>query len=114
MVTTALLQRLADGTILANPMRLEQITRVLTSCLVVDGDLTPEVVRQTALELRLSGSGIGDLALPVRSATVREQGIEPDPTGLASLRQALVRDDLTGFVTAHPHTWEKLRSVGQG
>lgn len=112
-VSTNLLIRLAGGSVLSDPARLERVTEALTHCLTVDGDLTAEAVKATALGLRLGGDAFASTPIPVSGTELKDGflALSPDPARIAELTAALRADAVAGFMGAYPGAWEQLRQL---
>jgi LCP family protein required for cell wall assembly len=104
-VVTAILAKGLSGDTISNPRRFIAFTSGMAEHLTVDAELTPKVLRQTALSLRLAPDDLASLQAPVarfgRSADGQSIDVV-DQAKMAELATALQNDTMADYLERYP------------
>jgi len=104
-VVSAILTKGLSGDTIKNPRRFLAFTSGVARHVTVDEELTPEVLRKTALSLRLSPSDIASVQAPVARFGRSPDGQSIDVVDEARMRQlaqALRQDTMADYVKSYP------------
>jgi LCP family protein required for cell wall assembly len=104
-VVLAILTKGLSGDTIRNPRRFIAFTSGVARHVIVDEDLTPEVLRSTALSLRLTPSEIGSVQAPVARFDRSSSGQSIDVVDEAQMRKltaALREDTMNAYVQTYP------------
>jgi len=104
-VVQAILAKGLSGDTIKNPRRFLAFTSGVARHVTVDEELTPEVLRKTALSLRLSPSDIASVQAPVARFGRSPDGQSIDVIDEAQLKQmakAMRDDTMADYVQAYP------------
>ena len=104
-VVTAILTKGLSGDTIRNPRRFIAFTSGVAGHVIVDEDLTPEVLRSTALSLRLTPAEIASVQAPVarfgRSNDGQSIDVVDEPR-MKELAAALRGDTMAAYVRTYP------------
>ncbi len=104
-VVQAILAKGLSGDTVKNPRRFLAFTSEVAQHLTVDEQLTPQVLRKTALSLRLSPADIASIQAPVARFGRSPDGQSIDVVDEAQMKQlakALREDAMAGYVESYP------------
>jgi LCP family protein required for cell wall assembly len=104
-VVQAILSKGLSGDTIKNPRRFLTFTSGVAKHVTVDEEMTPQVLRKTALSLRLSPSDIASVQAPVARFGRSPDGQSIDIVDEAQMRkmaEALREDTMADYVRAYP------------